>query len=94
MRANKNGRVITPGQVVDRNWLVGVPRVRYYIWYPKGMIFRGEHVDGGVAVVLMTTPDHVVDQKWSVVVPGSSLYICIAKVGIFQGEHDSGGAGR
>ena len=58
------------------------------------MIFRGEHVDGGVAVVLMTTPDHVVDQKWSVVVPGSSLYICIAKVGIFQGEHDSGGAGR
>ena len=46
MSDSKNGRVTTPGQVVDHNWLVGVPRLSYYIWVSKHAIFREEH-DGG-----------------------------------------------
>ena len=69
MRVNKNGRVTTPVHVVDHNWLVGVPRVRYYIWVSKTVIFRGEHIGGGLIVVLVTTSNHVVDHKWSVGVP-------------------------
>ena len=69
MSDSKNGRVTTPGQVVDHNWLVGVPRLSYYIWVSKVAFLQGEHDGGGLIVVLMTTLDHVVDHNWSVGVP-------------------------
>ena len=39
--------MITPDQIIDHKWSVGVPRLGSQIWVSKGVIFQGEQIGGG-----------------------------------------------